>query len=129
MANSKRNRYPNSFKHEVCQYYTHHTGLETQAKYGVDRTTVSKWRMALGYNNKHRSYNPYTEGMQPALKKREQMDFIMMKTELTDLKARLKDEKLDSAWLKNKLYKEAETQARDADRLRQMADAIKTMEV
>ena len=115
MTNPKQKRYSNSFKHEVCQYYTHHTGLETQAKYGVDRTTVSKWRMALGYNNKHRSYNPYTEGMQPALKKREKMDFMVMKAELNDLRAKLITKDSDSLWLKQKLV--------------DIADAIKTMEV
>ena len=122
MANSKQHRYANSFKHEVCQYYEHHTRNDTEAKYGVAGKTISKWRRELGYRNKFFGRNMYTEGMQPALKKREQMDFIMMKTELTDLKAKLKDEKLDSAWLKDRLYK-------DADRLRQMADAIKTQEV
>ena len=122
MANSKQHRYPNSFKHEVCQYYEHHTRKATHEKYGVDERTIGRWRVALGYRNKFFNRNMYTEGMQPALKKREQMDFIMMKTELTDLKAKLKDEKLDSAWLKDRLYK-------DADRLRQMADAIKTQEV
>ena len=122
MANSKQHRYANSFKHEVCQYYEHHTRKATHEKYGVDERTIGRWRVALGYRNKFFGRNMSTEGMQPALKKREQMDFIMMKTELTDLKARLKDEKLDSAWLKGRLY-------RDSDRLRQMADAIKIEEI
>ena len=121
MANSKRNRYSNSFKHEVCQYYTHHTGLETQAKYGIDRTVVPKWRMALGYNNKFRSYNPYTEAMQPALKKRQQRDWMVTKkdnafllNEVSDLRIELMNKDMDNLWLKEKLIA--------------IADAIKTME-
>ena len=121
MANSKRNRYSNSFKHEVCQYYTHHTGLETQAKYGIDRTVLPKWRMALGYNNKFRSYNPNTEAMQPALKKRQQRDWMVTKkdnafllNEVSDLRIELMNKDMDNLWLKEKLIA--------------IADAIKTME-
>ena len=109
MANSKRNRYSNSFKHEVCQYYTHHTGLETQAKYGIDRTVVPKWRMALGYNNKFRSYNPYTEAMQPALKKRQRRDFVVMKSELTDLRVALMNKDYDYSKIENQILTIADT--------------------
>ena len=121
MANSKQHRYANSFKHEVCQYYTHHTGVETQAKYGVDRRSIGRWRVVLGYNNKHRSCNLYTEGMQPALKKREQRDFMVTKKdnaflldELTNLRVKLMNKDMDNLWLKGKLM--------------DIADAIKTME-
>ena len=79
MANSKQHRYANSFKHEVCQYYEHHTRNDTQAKYDVAGKTISKWRRELGYRNKFFGRNMYTEGMQPALKKREQKDFMVTK--------------------------------------------------
>ena len=122
MANSKQHRYANSFKHEVCQYYEHHTRKATQEKYGVDERTIGRWRVALGYRNKHFGYNIYTEAMQPALKKRERRDFMVTKkdnafllNEVNDLKSRIKAKDLDSAWLKDKLH--------------QIADAIKTQEI
>tara|TARA_R100000234_G_scaffold119974_1_gene104632 strand:+ start:582 stop:950 length:369 start_codon:yes stop_codon:yes gene_type:complete len=121
MANSKQHRYPNSFKHEVCQYYTHHTGVETQAKYGVDRRSIGRWRVVLGYNNKHRSRHMYAEAMQPALKKREQREWMVTKKdnaflldELTNLRVKLMNKDMDNLWLKGKLM--------------DIADAIKTME-
>lgn len=108
MANSKQHRYPNSFKHEVCQYYTHHTGVETQAKYGVDRRSIGRWRVTLGYNNKHRSCNLYTEGMQPALKKRERRDFMVTKKdnaflldELTKLRSEMVSKDFDYSRLED----------------------------
>ena len=122
MANPKQKRYSNSFKHEVCQYYEHHTRKATHEKYGVDERTIGRWRVALGYRNKHFGYNIYTEAMQPALKKRERRDFMVTKKdnaflldEVNDLKSRIKAKDLDSAWLK--------------DKLQQIAEAIKTQEI
>ena len=57
MANSKQHRYANSFKHEVCQYYEHHTRNDTEAKYDVAGKTISKWRRELGYRNKFFGHN------------------------------------------------------------------------
>ena len=122
MANSKGHRYANSFKHEVCQYYEHHTRNDTEAKYGVAGKTISKWRRELGYRNKFFGHNIYTEAMQPALKKRQQRDFMVTKmdnafllAEVTDLRVALVNKDSDSLWLKEKLIA--------------IADAIKTMEV
>ena len=121
MANSKRNRYSNSFKHEVCQYYEHHTRNDTEAKYGVAGKTISKWRVALGYRNKFFGHNIYTEAMQPALKKRQQRDWMVTKkdnafllNEVSDLRIELMNKDMDNLWLKEKLIA--------------IADAIKTME-
>jgi hypothetical protein len=121
MANSKQHRYANSFKHEVCQYYEHHTRNDTEAKYDVAGKTISKWRRELGYRNKFFNRNMYTEGMQPALKKRQQRDFMVTKmnnafllAEVTDLRVALVNKDSDSLWLKEKLIA--------------IADAIKTME-
>ena len=50
------------FKHEVCQYYDNHTADETVAKFGVCRPSLFKWRRELGYRNKSRGYNMYTQG-------------------------------------------------------------------
>ena len=129
MANSKQHRYANSFKHEVCQYYEHHTRNDTQAKYDVAGKTISIWRRELGYRNKFFGYNIYTEDMKPALKKREQRDFMVTKkdnayllNEINDLKSRIRAKDLDIAWIKNRLYK-------DADRIHQVADDIKTEEI
>jgi len=121
MANSKQHRYANSFKHEVYQYYEHHTRNDTEAKYDVAGKTISKWRRELGYRNKFFNRNMYTEGMQPALKKRQQRDFMVTKmnnafllAEVTDLRVALVNKDSDSLWLKEKLIA--------------IADAIKTME-
>ena len=121
MANSKQHRYANSFKHEVCQYYEHHTRNDTEAKYGVAGKTISKWRRELGYRNKFFNRNMYTEGMQPALKKRQQRDFVVTKkdnafllSEVSDLRIELMNKDMDNIWLKEKLTA--------------IADAIKTME-
>ena len=122
MANSKQHRYANSFKHEVCQYYEHHTRKATHEKYGVDERTIGRWRVALGYRNKFFGRNMSTEGMQPALKKRQQREWMVTKKdnaflldEVNDLKSRIKAKDLDSAWLK--------------DKLQQIAEAIKTQEI
>lgn len=49
------------FKHEVCQYYDNHTAEETLAKFDVGRPSLFKWRRELGYRNKSRGYNLYTQ--------------------------------------------------------------------
>jgi len=56
-----RDKHPRSFKHEVCQYYDNHTGDETMAKFGVSNDTLCRWRRELGYRNKSRGYNLYTQ--------------------------------------------------------------------
>ena len=121
MANSKQHRYSNSFKHEVCQYYEHHTRKATHEKYGVDERTIGRWRVELGYRNKFFGYNIYTQTMQPALKKSEKRDFMVTKkdnafllNQLTDLRVKLMNKDMDNLWLKEKLMG--------------IADAIKTME-
>ena len=121
MANSKQHRYTDSFKHEVCQYYTHHTGVETQAKYNVDPRSICRWRVALGYNNKYRSYNLYTQTMRPALKKSQQREWMVLKrdnelllSQLGKTRSMLVSKDSDNLWLKQKLI--------------DIADAIKTME-
>ena len=49
------------FKHEVCQHYDNHTAEETLAKFGIGRPSLFKWRRELGYRNKSRGYNLYTQ--------------------------------------------------------------------
>ena len=112
-------RYATEFKHEVCKYYDNHTADQTVAKYGVSKSNLGKWRIALGYRNKHYNYNLYTESMQPTVQKRERKNFMITKQENGDLKARivaletrLTNSDLDKQWLKNKLH--------------DIADAIKT---
>ena len=56
-----RDRHPRSFKHEVCQYYDNHTGVETMVKFGVSNDALCRWRRELGYRNKSRGYNLYTQ--------------------------------------------------------------------
>ena len=121
MANSKQHRYPNSFKHEVCQYYEHHTRKATHEKYGVDERSISRWRVELGYRNKFFGYNIYTQTMQPALKKSEKRDFMVTKkdnafllNQLEITRSILVRKDSDNLWLKQKLI--------------DIADAIKTME-
>lgn len=53
--------YPLNFRHEVCQYYDNHTGVETSAKFGVSTDAICRWRRELGYRNKSRGYNLYTQ--------------------------------------------------------------------
>ena len=108
MANSKQHRYANSFKHEVCQYYEHHTRNDTEAKYDVAGKTISKWRRELGYRNKFFGHNIYTEGMQPALKKRQQRDFMVTKKdnaflldELTKLRSEMVSKDFDYSRLED----------------------------
>ena len=108
MANSKQHRYANSFKHEVCQYYEHHTRNDTEAKYDVAGKTISKWRRELGYRNKFFGHNIYTEAMQPALKKRQSRDFMVTKKnnsflldELTKLRVEIVSKDFDYARLEN----------------------------
>lgn len=83
--------YPLSFKHEACQYYDNHTCDETVAKFGVSHDALCRWRRELGYRNKSRGYNLYTEGLQPTVTKRERRNFVMTKTENGDLKAKVAD--------------------------------------
>ncbi len=108
MTNPKQKRYSNSFKHEVCQYYEHHTRKATHEKYGVDERSISRWRVELGYRNKFFGYNIYTETMQPALKKRQQRDFMVTKKdnqflldELTKLRVEMVSKDFDYARLEN----------------------------
>ena len=54
-------KYPLEFKHEVCQYYDNHTGDETVAKFGITVKSLCDWRKQLGYRNKSRGYNLYTQ--------------------------------------------------------------------
>ena len=51
-----------NFKHEVCQYYDNHTWEETVAKFGCGVSSLLRWRRELGYRNKSRGYNLYTQG-------------------------------------------------------------------
>lgn len=90
------------FKHEVCQYYENHTLVQTSAKYNVGEVTICAWRKKLGYRNKFFNYNLATEGLQPAVQKRERRDFIMTKMENGDLKGRiavLEDKLKDATYL------------------------------
>lgn len=80
-----------SLKHEVCQYYDNHTAHETVAKFGVSLPSLFIWRRELGYRNKSRGYNLYTEGLQPTVTKRERRNFVMTKSENGDLKAKVAD--------------------------------------
>jgi len=80
---------PLSFKHEVCQYYDNHTCNETVEKFGISLPSLFLWRRELGYRNKSRGYNLYTEGLQPAMKKRERHNFMMTRDENGQLKAEL----------------------------------------
>ena len=54
-------KYAINFKHEVCQYYDNHTHAETTAKFSITSATLFKWRRTLGYRNKSRGYNLYTQ--------------------------------------------------------------------
>ena len=84
-------KYAINFKHEVCQYYDNHTHEETTAKFSITSATLFKWRRTLGYLNKSRVYNLYTEGLQPTVTKRERRNFVMTKSENGDLKAKVAD--------------------------------------
>ena len=91
-------KYPVDFKHEVCQYYETHTGDETLAKFGMTIAALCQWRKDLGYRNKHRGYNLYTEALQPTVTKRERRNFVMTRSENGQLKAELqqRDERINS---------------------------------
>jgi transposase-like protein len=92
MGNANKGiRYTTEFKHEVCQFYENHTQNETMAKYGVGSGALWRWRTSLGYRNKHRNYNLYTEGLQPVMQKRERRDFMVTRSENGDLKAKVAD--------------------------------------
>ena len=75
----------------MCQYYDNHTGDETVAKFGITAPTLFDWRRTLGYRNKSRGYNLYTEGLQPAMQKRERRDFMVTRNENGELKAKVAD--------------------------------------
>jgi transposase-like protein len=91
-------KYPVDFKHEACQFYETHTGSETIAKFGVTIAALCQWRKDLGYRNKHRGYNLYTEALQPNVTKRERRNFVMTRSENGKLKAELqqRDERINS---------------------------------
>ena len=103
------NKHLLSFRHEVCQYYDNHTGVETVAKFGVSNDTLCRWRRELGYRNKSRGYNLYTEGLQPTVTKRERHNFVMTKAENGQLQGELMEIKLQYAVLERefKQLKEA----------------------
>lgn len=108
---NKGHRYTTEFKHEVCQYYENHTQDETIAKYGVVSSALWRWRTSLGYRNKHRNYNLYTEQLQPSMKKRERRDFMMTRTENGKLQAQLVQMEQQISKLENmmgQLQKDAE---------------------
>ena len=91
-------KYPVDFKHEACQFYETHTGSETIAKFSVTIAALCQWRKDLGYRNKHRGYNLYTEALQPTVTKRERRNFVMTRSENGQLKAELqqRDERITS---------------------------------
>lgn len=80
--------YDTSFKHQVCQYYEHHTGEETAAKFEVSTVSIWEWRKELGYRNKHRGYNLYTNQVTP---KAVRKNYRMVRSENGDLKAQIMD--------------------------------------
>jgi len=92
-------RYAINFKHEVCQYYDNHTYEETIAKFSITSATLFKWRKTLGYRNKSRGYNLYTEGLQPTVTKLERRNFVMTKAENGQLQGELMEIKLQYAVL------------------------------
>ena len=81
-------KYSISFRHEVCQYYEHHTGVETLAKFGINSASLYHWRKDLGYRNKHRGYNLFTEVTAP---KAVRKNYRIVKAENGDLKAQIMD--------------------------------------
>ena len=82
---------PSSLKHEACQYYDNHTCHETVEKFGISLPSLFLWRRELGYRNKSRGYNLYTEGLQPTVQKRERRNFMMTRDENGELKAKIAD--------------------------------------
>ena len=102
-------KYTLSFKHEVCQYYDNHTGDETIAKFGITAPTLFDWRRTLGYRNKSRGYNLYTEVLQPTVTKRERRNFVMTKAENGQLQGELMEIKLQYAVLEREFRQLKET--------------------
>ena len=102
-------KYAINFKHEVCQYYDNHTHAETTAKFSITSATLFKWRRTLGYRNKSRGYNLYTEGLQPTVTKRERRNFVMTKAENGQLQGELMEIKLQYAVLEREFRQLKET--------------------
>ena len=100
--------YTNEFKHEVCQFYEHHSQAATCAKYGVSNKSLWEWRTQLGYRNKHIGYNNHTEMLQPVAK-RERRNFMVTRSENGQLQGELMEIKLQYAVLERefKQLKEA----------------------
>tara|TARA_R100001440_G_C2436751_1_gene105435 strand:- start:88 stop:459 length:372 start_codon:yes stop_codon:yes gene_type:complete len=84
-----RRKHSIEFKHEVCQYYDNHTQVDTCAKFDIDCVSLQNWRKTLGYRNKSRGYNLYTEGLQPVMQKREVLNFKSVRSENGDMKFEL----------------------------------------
>ena len=82
-------KYATDFKHEVCQYYDNHTADETIAKFGITAPSLFEWRKTLGYRNKSRGYNLYTEQLQPVAQKKQRRDFMVTRDENGKLRADL----------------------------------------
>ena len=81
--------YPINFKHEVCQYYEHHTQKETIELYGVSAVSIWKWRMALGYRNKHRGH--CVKPSQSVAQVKQHRSFMVTRNENGELKAKVAD--------------------------------------
>lgn len=111
MGNNAKNgiRHTIEFKHEVCQFYEHHSQLETMAKYGIDSRSIWRWRTKLGYRNKHIGYNNHTEMLQPTVTKRERRNFVMTKAENGQLQGELMEIKLQYAVLEREFRQLKET--------------------
>ena len=82
-------RYASEFKHEVCQHYDNHTYQETCEKFNVGHVSLFRWRKQLGYRNKSRGYNLYTEQLQPSVTKRERRNFAVTRKQNGDLQAQI----------------------------------------
>ena len=100
---------PMDLKHEACQYYDNHTAHETAAKFGISLPSLFVWRRELGYRNKSRGYNLYTEGLQPTVTKRERRNFVMTKAENGQLQGELMEIKLQYAVLEREFKQLKET--------------------
>ena len=100
---------PMDLKHEACQYYDNHTAHETAAKFGISLPSLFVWRRELGYRNKSRGYNLYTEGLQPTVTKRERRNFVMTKAENGQLQGELMKIKLQYAVLEREFRQLKET--------------------
>jgi len=100
---------PMDLKHEACQYYDNHTAHETAAKFGISLPSLFVWRRELGYRNKSRGYNLYTEQLQPTVTKRERRNFVMTKAENGQLQGELMEIKLQYAVLEREFKQLKET--------------------